>query len=57
MSEYLRTNFALRRVLALLFALVSFGVCVAVVIGKIDLSLWQAIAVLFVGLLFYEWAG
>lgn len=57
MSEYLRANFTLRRTMTLIVSLGCFAVCAAVVLGRIQMDLWQAVAVLFVGLLAYEWAG
>jgi hypothetical protein len=57
MSDYLRRNFTFRRIFALLVALGCFALCIAVVLGKIQMALWQVVIVLLVGLLFYEWAG
>jgi len=57
MREYLRANFPVRRVLALLVSLVCFGTCAAVVLGSLHMGLWQVVVILAVGLLAYEWAG
>ena len=57
MNEYLRANFTPRRIISLSIALVCFALCTATVLGWVDLKLWQTALLLFVGLLFYEWAG
>ncbi len=57
MSEYIRSNFTLRRTAALVVCLICFGLCTAAVVGWVQLQLVPAVIILIVGLLAYEWAG
>lgn len=57
MSDYIKINFTIRRILCLVMFIVCLGVCTATVLGVLHLKLWQAVLVLIAGLLAYEWAG
>jgi hypothetical protein len=57
LSKYLKTNWSVRRLVLLFLGLSCVLVCVAVVVGWLDLPLWQTIGLLVVGLIAIEWAG
>lgn len=56
-GEYLKANLTPRRLFALGVGIACFAVCVAAVMGRIHLTIWQTAFVLVFGLLFFEWAG
>ena len=57
LQRYLKANFTLRRVLALLFGWGGIAVCIASVFDRINLSLWPTMGLFVLGLLILEWAG
>ena len=56
-KDCLMANFTLRRIPFLLVGWGLMAVCAAVVLGLVNLELWQTVVALIGGLLLLEWAG
>lgn len=55
--ESIKANLTPRRLFALAVAIACIAICIAVLLGNLQLEIWQTAVVLVVGLLFFEWAG